>query len=101
MLGIYISKERNMLVPEKFIRSLVSNYGKHIVYKDGGTWYDEACEVIGLKHYLHSSIEKSLMERVNQYFKDRIESFDDYYPCVQIECNLFHVYNWIQSFIHV
>ena len=99
VLGIYISEERNMLVAEKFIRSLVSNYGKHIVYTDGGTWYDEACEVIGLKHYLHSSIEKSLMERVNQYFKDRIESFDDYYPCVQIECNLFHVHNWIQFFV--
>ena len=27
-------------------------------------------------YYLHSSVEKSLMERVNQYFKDRIESFD-------------------------
>jgi len=39
------------------------------------------------------------MERVNQYFKDRIESFDDYYPCMQKEeCNLFHVYNWIQFF---
>jgi len=32
---------------------------------------------MGLKHYLHSSIEKSLMERVNQFLKDRIESFDD------------------------
>ena len=52
-----------MLVAEKFIRTLVSNYGKHTVYTDGGTWYYEACEVIGLKHYLHSSIEKSLMER--------------------------------------
>ena len=40
------------------------------------------------------------MERVNQYFKDRIESFDDYYPCMQKEeCNLFHVYNWIQFFV--
>ena len=36
------------------------------------------------------------MERVNQYFKDRIESFDDCYPCVKNECNLFHVHNWIQ-----
>ena len=43
---------------------------------DGATWYDEACNVLRVKHYLHSSIEKSLMERVNQYFKDRIESFD-------------------------
>ena len=42
VLGIYISESRNMLVAEKFIRSLVSNYGKHTVYTDGGTWYDEA-----------------------------------------------------------
>ena len=88
-----------MLVVEKFIRSLVEKYGKHIVYSDGGTWYDEACNVIGLKHYLPSSFQKSLMERVNQCFKDRTESFDDYYPCMQNECNLFHVYNWIQIFV--
>jgi hypothetical protein len=39
------------------------------------------------------------MERVNQYFKDRIESFDDYYPCMQIECNLLQVHNRIQFFV--
>ena len=39
------------------------------------------------------------MERVNQYFKDRIECFDDYYPCMQNECNLFHVHNWVQFFV--
>jgi putative transposase len=99
VLGIYLSEERNMLVAEKFFRSLVEKYGKHIVYSDGGTWYDEACNVIGLKHYLPSSFQKSLMERVNQCFKDRTESFDDYYPCMQNECNLFHVYNWIQFFV--
>ena len=32
VLGIYISDERNMLVAEKFIRSLVEKYGKHTVY---------------------------------------------------------------------
>ena len=47
-----------MLVAEKFIRSLVSKYGKHTVYTDGGTWYDEACNVLRLKHYLHSSLEE-------------------------------------------
>ena len=99
MLGIYISEERNIIVAEKFIGSLVLIYGRHIIYTDGGTWYDKACNVIGLKHYLHSPFQKSLMERVNQYLKDRIESFDDY-PCVQKdECNLFHVYNWIQFFV--
>ena len=99
VLGIYISEERNMLVAEKFIRSLVEKYERHTIYTDGGTWYDEACNVIGLKHYLHSSLEKSLMERVNQSFKDRIKSFDDYYPCIQNECNLFHVNNWKQFFV--
>ncbi|HJT84292.1 MAG TPA: hypothetical protein VJ697_07405 [Nitrososphaeraceae archaeon] len=88
-----------MLVAEKFIYLLVEKYRKHTVYTDGGTWYDEACNILKLKHYLHSSIEKNLIERVNQYFKDRTESFDDYYPCVKNECNLFHVYNWIQFFV--
>ncbi len=55
-----------MLVSEKFIRSLVEKYGRHTVYTDGGKWYDEACNISRLKHYLHSSLEKSLMERVNQ-----------------------------------
>src|SRR5688572_2486740 len=99
VLGIYISEERNMLVAEMFIQSLVEKYGKHTVYTDGGTWYHEACNVLGLKHYLHSALEKSLMERVNQYFKDSIESFDDYYPCMQNSCNIFHIYNWIQFFV--
>ena len=29
---------RNMFVAENFIRSLVSKYGRHTVYTDGGTW---------------------------------------------------------------
>jgi hypothetical protein len=37
VLGIDISEERNMLVAEKFIRSLVSKYGKHKMYTDGAT----------------------------------------------------------------
>ena len=65
VLGIYISEERNMLVAEKFIRSLVDKYGKHTVYTDGGTWYDEACNILRLKHYLHSPLEKSLIELIN------------------------------------
>ena len=36
MLGIYISKERTMLVAEIFIRSLVEKYARHTVYTDGG-----------------------------------------------------------------
>ena len=77
VLGIYLSEERNMIVAEKFIRSLVSKYGKHVVYTDnGGTWYDKACNVIGLKHYLHSLTisekfdgkSQSVFERQNRKF---------------------------------
>ena len=53
-----------MFVPENFIRSLVSKYGIHTVYTDGGTWYPpKACRFLHLKHYLHSSLEKSMIER--------------------------------------
>ncbi|MBI2937990.1 MAG: hypothetical protein HYY22_07275, partial [Thaumarchaeota archaeon] len=50
----------------------------HLVYSDGGTWYPEACRTLGLEHRLHSDYSKSLMERANQYLKDRIEEFDDH-----------------------
>ena len=102
VLGIHISEERNMFVAENFIRSLVEKYGKHTVYTDGGTWYPQACNFLHLKHRLHSSLEKSLIERVMQHFKDRTESFDDYYPCTKNNnCDLQHVYNWIKLFIYL
>jgi putative transposase len=65
MLGIHISEERNMFVADNFLRSLVSKYGRHTVYTDGGTWYPpQACTFLHLKHRLHSPLEKSLIERV-------------------------------------
>ena len=100
VLGIHISQARNMLILSSFLESLLEKYGRLAVYSDGGTWYPEACNVLGLKHYLHSPLEKSFIERVIQYFKDRIESFDDYYPCSKKEkCNLEHVYNSIELFV--
>jgi len=63
--------------------------------------YPETCNVIGLKHYLHLPLEKSLLEKWISIL--RIEqSFDDYYLCMQQKddkCNLFHVYNWLQFFV--
>jgi len=50
-------ERRNMLVAGKFLESLIGKYGRHPVYSDGGTWYPEACNVLGLKHYLHSPYE--------------------------------------------
>jgi len=39
VLGIFLSEDRNMIVAEKFLNSLVEKYGKHTVYTDGVTWY--------------------------------------------------------------
>ena len=84
ILGVYISRDRNMLVAEAFLRSLIRLYGKHTVYSDGWTWYPEACISLGLKHILHSPFEKGIIEeRSMEYVKDRTEAFDDYYPCTK------------------
>ena len=94
-----MSQARNMLILSSFLKSLLEKYGLHTIYSNVGTGYPEACNVLGLKHRLHSSLEKSLMERVMEYFKDRSESFDDYYPCSKKEeYNLEHVYNSIELF---
>jgi putative transposase len=57
-----------MIVAEKIIRSLFEKYGKHTLYIQMVVhgMMKHACNVLRLKHYLHSSLEKSLMERVNQ-----------------------------------
>ena len=47
-----------MLIAEKFIHSIVEKYGKHTVYTDGGTWYHEACKVLGKTLFAFLSGEK-------------------------------------------
>jgi len=87
-----------MLVAEKFIRSLIEIYGSHTVCTD---------EVHGIQRHvmwldwntIYTQHLRRLWWRVNQYFKDRTEGFNDYYPWIKNECTLFHVYNWIQFFI--
>ena len=103
ILGVYISRHRNMIVAEVFLNSLIKIYGKYTVYSDGGTWYPEACISLGLKHRLHTSYEKSIVERTIEYLKDRTEAFDDYFPCIGGRtnglCNLQHVYKWLILFV--
>jgi putative transposase len=66
ILGISVSKERNMLIAERFISSLTKGYGKHSISTDGGTWYPQACQFLKLNHHIHSSHEKSIIERTMQ-----------------------------------
>lgn len=100
ILAVTVSKERNMLIAEKFISKIVKIHGKHPVSTDGGTWYPMACKFLKLKHRLHSSLEKSLIERKMQYIKDRTECFDDYFPCTKANCNLKHIKQWIKAFAY-
>jgi putative transposase len=99
ILGIRISFERTMLVAERFLQELVRKYGKHPVSTDGGTWYPQACKFLNMNHHLHSSYEKSMIERTIQYIKDRTESFDDYFPCRKEKCKLQHIRNWFNFFV--
>ncbi len=100
ILALSISKERNMFVAERFISGVIKNHGNHPVSTDGGTWYPQACRFLKLKHHIHSSFEKSLIERTMQYIKDRTESFDDYFPCRLKNCKLNHVRNWLNLFVN-
>jgi putative transposase len=97
---IDISFERIILVAERFIVSLINTYDKYPVSTDDGTWYPQACKFLKLKHFLHSPFEKSNIERVVQYIKDRTEGFDDYFPCKRKKkCKLKHIRNWFNLFI--
>jgi putative transposase len=88
-----------MLIAERFLSGVVKIHGKHPLSTDGGTWYQMSCRFLGLKHHLHSSLEKSIIERTMQYIKDRTESFDDYFPCRKENCKLKHVLNWMNLFV--
>jgi putative transposase len=88
-----------MFVAERFISHLIKIHGKHNISTDGGTWYPQACKFLKIGHHLHSSYEKSIIERTMQYIKDRTENFDDYFPCRKKNCKLKHVKNWLNLFV--
>ena len=35
---------------------------------------------------------------MNQALKDRLENFDDLFPCLKERCDPQHVYNWVSVF---
>jgi putative transposase len=54
ILGMSISKERNVFVAERFLSKVVEEYGQHIIStKDGGTWYTQACKFLKIDHHIH------------------------------------------------
>ena len=57
--------------------------------------WTQALFTFNIRKKFDGKSQQTILQRQN-----KIESFDDYYPCMQKEvCNLFHVYNWIQFFV--
>ncbi len=67
IFSFHISKEQNMFVAERVLSEVVEMYRKHQVSSDGGTWYPQVCKFLDLYHHLHSSFEKSIIERTVHY----------------------------------
>jgi hypothetical protein len=62
--------------------------------------YPEDYKSLELKHILDASYGKSIVERaIIEYFKDRPETFDGYYPCMRSGLLLFNLllnlYKWL------
>jgi putative transposase len=76
-----ISLERSILVAEQFLQELIKNM-EISISTDGwhSTWCPQACRFLKLDHHAHSYHEKSITGRTLHYIKDRIGSFDDYFP---------------------
>ena len=100
-----ISKERNMLLAERFISSLVGIQGQHPVSTDGWRYLvstAQACKFLRLPHHIHSPYEKSIIiERTMQYMiKDRTECFDDYFPCRRNKCRLIRTCDALNEYVY-
>ena len=89
-----------MFVAERFLADIIKIHGRYPVSTDGGSWYPQACEFLKLDHHIHSSLEKSLIERTMRYIKDRTKCFDDYFPLRVKNCKLKHVRNWMNLFVN-
>ncbi len=58
--------------------------GKLFTFPDSS--YSQACKFLELDHHVHSSYEKSWIEITIQHINDRIDGFDDYFPCRKKNC---------------
>jgi putative transposase len=90
----------NQSVPDAylFLKELRSRYGRKPVWTDDATFYPDACKWARLEHHVYGTELKNLIERMNQSLKDRLECFDDLFPCLKEGCDREHVSNWIRVF---
>jgi putative transposase len=97
-LWFRISYNQSELDAILFLRELRRRYGRKPVWTDDALWYPEACRWLRLEHHVYPVEWKNLMERMNQALKDRLENFDDLFPCFREGCDHRHVHNWISVF---
>ncbi len=97
-LAFRISYNQSTLDAHLFLRELRRRYGLKPIWTDDATWYPEACRWSRLEHHVYGQELKNLIERMNQALKDRLECFDDLFPCFREDCDLEHVNNWIRVF---
>ena len=62
ILTLSISKERNILIAERFISDLAMVHGKHPVSTDGGTWYPQARRFLNLNIIFIHHMRKALFK---------------------------------------
>jgi putative transposase len=97
-LAFHVSYNRSTLDAHTFLKRLRHTYGRKPIWTDEGTFYPEACRWLRLEHRVYPTEWKNLIERMNQSLKDRLECFDDTFPCLKEGCDREHVRNWISVF---
>jgi putative transposase len=98
-LAFHVSYNRSILDAHMFLKRLRHTYGRKPIWTDEATFYPEACRYLRLEHRVYPTEWKNLIERMNQSLKDRLECFDDMFPCLRKEeCDREHVRNWISVF---
>jgi putative transposase len=99
-LLFHISRERTIFVCYQFFKQIRTKFGnKLIIFIEGAQWYTDACRWLRFKHFIYGTQLKNIMERFIQHIKDRIECFDDNFPCRIKRCSRQHVDNWLRMYI--
>jgi transposase-like protein len=97
-LAFHISYNQSILDAHIFLKELRHRYGRKSIWTDEASWYPEACRWSRLEHHVYRQEWKNLIERMNEWLKDRLDCFDDLFSCLKDECEREHVHNWISVF---
>lgn len=89
---------RNYLTTKSFFIDIHRYYGKkpRIVIADGGTWYPDALQRLGIRLKIVSGDIKNYIERWYKTFKGRIKAFDKYFPHKE---KYNHIKYWVNAFV--